>query len=323
MCIRDRESDADWIDVFDLDEGHSDPTRIKSTVVNLTTGVVVEQLNGADINTINVANFENVDGSSVADEITGNDVANILNGHAGNDTINGGGGDDTIDGGAGDDDIKGGAGVDLILGGFGDDTISGGEGEDNIDGGDGDDMITGDAGDDTILGGLGDDMITGGTGGDLLTGGAGADDFIYVGALDSLSTDPDTISDFVSGTDRIVVTTKDSAFQAGSSGITFANVAGVMTIGVDDDGAGGFVFATAAVPTNPDSQYVINDTSTTAAATDLLVKILQSAGADAQDLSLTSANTSAVYTAQNQSTLGGRDVFANGNIAINLSLIHI
>jgi S-layer protein len=74
-----------------------------------------------------------------------------------------------------------------------------------ITGGDGNDTLTGSAAAlnvDTISGGAGADLITGGTGNDILTGGAGADDFIFVA-----SNGIDTITDFVSGTDDLDVTT--------------------------------------------------------------------------------------------------------------------
>ena len=44
----------------------------------------------------------------------------------------------------------------------------------------------------------------GGTGNDTLTGGAGADKFVFASALNSL-TNVDTITDFVSGTDKLVL----------------------------------------------------------------------------------------------------------------------
>ena len=57
---------------------------------------------------------------------------------------------------------------------------------------------------DTISGGNGADIIDGSLGGDTLSGGAGADVFVYNGVTDSSSL-PDSITDFLSGTDKIKV----------------------------------------------------------------------------------------------------------------------
>ena len=78
-----------------------------------------------------------------------------------------------------------------------------------ITGGAAGDTLTGAAGADTILGGGGADTINGDGGADTLTGGAGADDFVISiasGVSDSNNAGADTITDFVSGTDEIVVT---------------------------------------------------------------------------------------------------------------------
>jgi Ca2+-binding RTX toxin-like protein len=67
---------------------------------------------------------------------------------------------------------------------------------------------------DTISGGLGADVITGGAGADVLAGGLGADTFVYTSGATTLgsniihsnSANTDSISDFVSGTDKLQVT---------------------------------------------------------------------------------------------------------------------
>jgi Ca2+-binding RTX toxin-like protein len=71
-------------------------------------------------------------------------------------------------------------------------SITGTAGADNLLAGLGDDTISGAAGNDTINGGLGNDM---------LTGGAGADKFVFNTTLSS--TNIDTITDFVHGSDKI------------------------------------------------------------------------------------------------------------------------
>ncbi|WGM47794.1 hypothetical protein KOAAANKH_02679 [Brevundimonas sp. NIBR10] len=57
---------------------------------------------------------------------------------------------------------------------------------------------------DTLIGGTGDDVLRGGRGLDQLTGGAGADSFVYA-AGDSTQTAIDSIADFQTGSDRIVL----------------------------------------------------------------------------------------------------------------------
>jgi Ca2+-binding RTX toxin-like protein len=60
-------------------------------------------------------------------------------------------------------------------------------------------LFFGEAGDDKITGTQYDDILVGGLGNDTLTGGSGKDDFV----LDSTSTD--TITDFVKGEDRLIL----------------------------------------------------------------------------------------------------------------------
>ena len=60
------------------------------------------------------------------------------------------------------------------------------------------------AGNDTLLGGAGDDYLSGGEGRDRLTGGTGADQFVFDAALNR-SANVDTVTDFVSGQDKIVL----------------------------------------------------------------------------------------------------------------------
>ena len=95
--------------------------------------------------------------------------------------------------------------------------MTGGEGDDTIDGGDGDDDISG---------GANDDLITGGQGEDTLSGDGGADDFRYVEVSDSQGLLNDIITDFESGTDRIVVE-ENVLVQAGGGATSVAPVAGI------------------------------------------------------------------------------------------------
>jgi VCBS repeat-containing protein len=102
--------------------------------------------------------------------------------------------------------------VQVVCGGAGDDTLNGtgvvnviyrGSGNDTIEGNGGDDTIHGGSCSDTVNGNDGNDIIVGGFGGDQLTGSTGDDIFVYLSAIDSNSTQFDTISDFASGTDKI------------------------------------------------------------------------------------------------------------------------
>ena len=67
---------------------------------------------GFDGSVDEILNFENVNGSWLADEIIGDGNRNELNGLDGNDTLRGGGGADELRGSAGDDEIDGGSGID-------------------------------------------------------------------------------------------------------------------------------------------------------------------------------------------------------------------
>uniref|UniRef100_UPI00273F020E M10 family metallopeptidase C-terminal domain-containing protein n=1 Tax=Roseovarius sp. MMSF_3448 TaxID=3046713 RepID=UPI00273F020E len=90
--------------------------------------------------------------------------------------------------------LTGSAGEDVFFSGSGDDVITGGTGNDEIHGRGGDDMI---------MGGEGDDALWGNAGADVLTGGAGNDTFHFTAVTDSQGTTVDTITDFVSGEDKL------------------------------------------------------------------------------------------------------------------------
>jgi subtilisin-like proprotein convertase family protein len=112
--------------------------------------------------------FENVLGSAAGrDTLLGDDGPNFLRAFAGDDRLEGRAGNDTLAGGSGDDLLLGGAGADRLHGAHGNDTLDGGAGP------------------------------------DWLSGGAGADVFRFAEASDSGFTTRDTITDFVSGLDRI------------------------------------------------------------------------------------------------------------------------
>ncbi|MDF8332591.1 beta strand repeat-containing protein [Novosphingobium cyanobacteriorum] len=180
-----------------------------------------------------------LNGAGGADRLDGNGGADTLIGGAGNDVLDGGIGADSMDGGLGDDgyyvdntgdtvseatgdgldlvatttSITLGAGIEggVVRNGFAAsikgnaeaNALGGNSGNDTLDGGDGDDVIFGGGGQDTLLGGAGADVLVGGGQYDRLTGGTGADTFIVI--TDGSVSTPTQITDFVSGTDRIVV----------------------------------------------------------------------------------------------------------------------
>src|SRR6266478_4933695 len=120
-------------------------------------------------------------------------------GTPGHDSIAGGGDvGQIIYGGAGDDTLNGTGVNDIIYGGSGNDTIKGNN--------NGDDTIYGGSGNDTINGNNGNDTIIGGFGADYLTGGNGDDRFVYLSVADSHAGQFDTITDFISGSDKINLT---------------------------------------------------------------------------------------------------------------------
>lgn len=97
--------------------------------------------------------------------------------------------------------------------------INGRSGDDTIIGSAGADTIIGMYGDDVLSGGAGDDVLIGGKGSDTLTGGSGADTFVFE-YRDPTRTD--TITDFVSGEDRIDLSPMDA--DIGSAGVDDAFV---------------------------------------------------------------------------------------------------
>ncbi|MGL6338424.1 MAG: calcium-binding protein [Waterburya sp.] len=85
--------------------------------------------------------------------------------------------------------------------------ITGTAANDDIQTGDGNDTIVGGVGNDTISSHAGNDGINGGAGTDTLIGGAGSDRFIYNtnAAFVTSAVGKDLLTDFTSGTDKIVL----------------------------------------------------------------------------------------------------------------------
>lgn len=164
-----------------------------------------------------------------------------LDGAGGADTISGGAGNDRIDGGSGADDTRGGVGNDTYIvqntgdkiteaAGSGIDTVTSsvsvsssaadvgvaayigshvekisltGLASINVKANALDNIITGNVGDNHLRGAAGNDKINGGGGSDKLSGGQGADMFYFTSAL--VMGSADTLSDFTSGEDQIVL----------------------------------------------------------------------------------------------------------------------
>lgn len=158
-------------------------------------------------------------GNTLNNVIRGNDAANALNGGDGNDVLDGRGGNDAMNGGNGNDvfvvdstldtvtDTAGtadriestvtiaslAAGIEnLILLGAG---AIGGTGNtlNNV--------VVGNSAGNAIAGGGGNDTLDGKGGADTLTGGDGMDRFVFSALTDA----PDTIVDFTTGVDKIVI----------------------------------------------------------------------------------------------------------------------
>jgi Ca2+-binding RTX toxin-like protein len=190
---------------------------------------VVLTLNGATNTTVTVGgvaedtivNIENVTGGTAADILTGDGLVNFLLGNSGNDTLLGLGGNDFLRGSGGNDSLDGGTGLDTVdfsdrtgavvltlngatnatatIGGVELDTIVNIE---NITGGSAADTLTGDTLANSLVGNGGNDTLSGLGGNDTLTGSDGTDTFLFSTAPNT-STNRDTITDFISATDKL------------------------------------------------------------------------------------------------------------------------
>jgi len=94
--------------------------------------------------------------------------------------------------------------ADSLVAGAGDDSLSGGAGNDTLSGGAGNDTLSGGAGDDSLIGGLGKDLFRFDTA--LATGGV------------------DTLADFVTGTDKIVLSAAVFAKFTAGAALTSTNL---------------------------------------------------------------------------------------------------
>lgn len=307
--IASEESLADTVDVSDLANELPVGAPVgttKATRVDLAAGTVSELVispAGAETvaNLVNIDNFENVVGSAGVDTVSGNEAENNITGGAGNDLISGGGGADTIDAGADNDTVSGGDGSDSLAGGLGADSVVGGAGQDSLNGGDGNDELTGGAAADVITAGLGADRIN-------INTIAESDDDTAPGTADA-------ITDFTAADDDLVFTVSDSSTLTVAYTETGAvdAPANVDADAVADDVRVEIEFG----GTGTDYEvYLLDRAVADVSPADIVARITQSVGADAQDVGAFDAagiQTEAVYTSQSQSTLGQRDVFDNAN----------
>jgi len=180
----------------------------------------------------------------------------------------------------------------------------------SLTGGSSADAITGGTGNDTLIGGAGNDTLTGGVGQDSLTGGAGADTFVFAanatGSVVSRSATTDTITDFLSGTDKLnitnITTGAPTAFLGNFASLTAAHTAAAA------DGRAGLAFFV----TSENNLYVeatnaslgVNDTViylpgvTSLAASDLLL----GAQGTGNTISLAAATVPVVNTTSSNAT---------------------
>ena len=161
----------------------------------------------------------------------------------------------TIKGGSGNDDLTGFFAMDVITGGLGDDYLFGMGGKDTLNGGDGAD---------TLFGGVAADMMTGGAGKDIFQYGATA--------TDSNGVNTDTVTDFVSGTDKIdTATTVTYVGGANGYGAVLTSLTGVAYQGVLDTSTSTLFIDVDGNKILDTADMVINLTGvTTLAATDFM-----------------------------------------------------
>jgi hypothetical protein len=152
------------------------------------------------------------------------------------------------------------------------------------------DTISGGTGSDTLIGGAGNDNITGGVGKDTLTGGTGADTFVFAtnsaNAISSTLATPDTITDFVSGTDKLQITQTVTAFLGNYGSVSSAQAAAA------NDGRGNLAYFV----TGENNLYVVTATNGVAGTTDTVITLSGVTALTAADLQLGSQGTGNTLT---------------------------
>jgi Ca2+-binding RTX toxin-like protein len=227
----------DWILVYggkDILAGGTGSDTLSFAGVGRGITVKLGQTSAQDtgIGTMQVREFENVQGSAFGDRLVGSKVANNLIAGNGNDKLYGMDGNDYLVGGSGADQYNGGDGRDTA--GFQFSTVGvrvdlsktlaqdTGEGMDlfvgveNLFGSSKADVLIGSSGTNSIFGGNGNDFLAGcskagGYGKDTLSGGSGADTFGVLGIAREKGA---FVLDFVKGSDKIdIAFLKDVEFS--------------------------------------------------------------------------------------------------------------
>jgi Ca2+-binding RTX toxin-like protein len=250
-------------------------------------------------------------GNAQANRIEGGVGADTLNGAAGADTLVGGAGNDTylvnnsgdvIDDTSGFDTVittlltatladglealtyrssgnfvgTGNAAANAITSANGNDVLDGAVGNDTLTSGSGNDLLLGGEGNDVLFAGSGNDILTGGTGSDPLAGGTGLDSFRFIAAEDSgLGASADTITDFVSGEDKLDFSAIDTSPADGDQGFVFIAGAAFSATGVAEINAvvsgGGFLVSADINGDGISDMTVLLSIATTLTGTDFLL----------------------------------------------------
>ena len=97
---------------YDLEENYRSSGNAVGVEVNLKNQTAKDSYGNNDV----IEGFNNIEGTSLNDQLVGNENNNFINGNSGDDVIFGLGGNDTLIGGAGQDILDGGTGDDILTG---------------------------------------------------------------------------------------------------------------------------------------------------------------------------------------------------------------
>ena len=202
--------------ILSVDEDYNVSAPVVVSHPDMKFAVANDSANNIKVTSNNLSEFEkNSSGELVIEGFGGNDK---ISGTSGNDYIDGGVGADVMSGGMGDDryivdDSKdkvveaSNQGVDTIITTLNEYSLAKMPNVENLTYvGFVDADLTGNKQNNIIVAGDGHDNLYGGAGNDILTGGAGEDAFVFNTKLSS--TNVDTITDFVSGEDVLVISKK-------------------------------------------------------------------------------------------------------------------
>jgi Ca2+-binding RTX toxin-like protein len=188
----------------------------------------------------------------------GNSLNNYIYGNSGKNILAGGLGADTLEGGLGNDIYVLSDGLDTIIDIGGTDTVrspldvnlSSYAAIENIElVGLGDTNATGNIGNNLIVGNAGDNVLEGLGGVDTLTGGDGSDQFMIAANGSGLTVD--LVTDFISGTDLLVIDI--ASFGASPSSL------GLRGSGTVDPTS--FIAGVGVVPVTPNSHFMFDTAS--------------------------------------------------------------